>query len=79
MFAGFARKSANAKTILFYMHFDGQPVIPGQWSQKSPWIAAVKRQNAKGQWEDIARERLLGDEIDPDWTEHVALGDPESI
>jgi acetylornithine deacetylase/succinyl-diaminopimelate desuccinylase-like protein len=67
VFAEFARKSANAKTILFYMHFDGQPVIPGQWSQKSPWIAAVKRQNAKGQWEDIARERLLGDEIDPDW------------
>jgi acetylornithine deacetylase/succinyl-diaminopimelate desuccinylase-like protein len=47
VFAEFARKSANAKTILFYMHFDGQPVIPGQWSQKSPWIAAVKRQNAK--------------------------------
>jgi acetylornithine deacetylase/succinyl-diaminopimelate desuccinylase-like protein len=42
VFAEFARKSANVKTILFYMHFDGQPVIPGQWAQKSPWIAAVK-------------------------------------
>jgi acetylornithine deacetylase/succinyl-diaminopimelate desuccinylase-like protein len=49
------------------MHFDGQPVIPAQWTQKSPWIAAVKRLNATGQWEDIAPERLLGEEIDPDW------------
>jgi acetylornithine deacetylase/succinyl-diaminopimelate desuccinylase-like protein len=67
VFAEFAHKNANAKTILFYMHFDGQPVIPAQWTQKSPWIAAVKRLNAKGQWEDIAPERLLGEEIDPDW------------
>jgi hypothetical protein len=34
VFAEFARQSANAKTILFYMHFDGQPVIP-QWSRRS--------------------------------------------
>jgi acetylornithine deacetylase/succinyl-diaminopimelate desuccinylase-like protein len=67
VFAEFARKSANAKTILFYMHFDGQPVIPGQWSQKSPWAAVVKRLNAQGQWEDIAQEKLLSDEIDPNW------------
>jgi acetylornithine deacetylase/succinyl-diaminopimelate desuccinylase-like protein len=67
VFAEFARRSANAKTILFYMHFDGQPVIPGQWSQKSPWTAAVKRPTARGQWEDIAQEKLLGDEIDPNW------------
>jgi acetylornithine deacetylase/succinyl-diaminopimelate desuccinylase-like protein len=67
VFAEFARKSANAKTILFYMHFDGQPVIPGQWSQKSPWIAAVKRPTGQGQWEDIAPEKLLGEEIDPNW------------
>ena len=36
VFAEYERKAANARTILFYMHFDGQPVIPSQWAQKSP-------------------------------------------
>jgi acetylornithine deacetylase/succinyl-diaminopimelate desuccinylase-like protein len=67
VFAEFARKTVGAKTILFYMHFDGQPVIPGQWAQKSPWVAAVKRRNEKGEWEEIAAEKALGEAIDPDW------------
>ena len=36
VFAEFARKRANAKTILFYMHFDGQPVIPGAVGAEEP-------------------------------------------
>src|SRR5215470_9678280 len=28
VYAEFETKIANAKTVLFYMHFDGQPVIP---------------------------------------------------
>jgi len=35
----FAERSGNRpgrKTVLFYLHFDGQPVIPSQWSQKDP-------------------------------------------
>ena len=36
VFAEFAPKSANAKTILFYMHFDGQPVIPGAVGAEEP-------------------------------------------
>jgi acetylornithine deacetylase/succinyl-diaminopimelate desuccinylase-like protein len=43
VFAEYERKVANAKTILFYMHFDGQPVIPAQWAQKSPWTPVLKR------------------------------------
>src|SRR5215471_2612782 len=39
VFAEYGRKLPNQKTVLFYMHFDGQPVIPSQWSQKSPWAA----------------------------------------
>jgi acetylornithine deacetylase/succinyl-diaminopimelate desuccinylase-like protein len=67
VFAEFSRKNAGAKTILFYMHFDGQPVIPGQWAQKSPWVVAVKRRNEKGQWEEIAPEKAFGNGIDPNW------------
>ena len=34
LFAEYPRKVGGAKTVLFYMHFDGQPVIPEQWAQK---------------------------------------------
>src|SRR4051812_45466066 len=30
-----AAASPGARTILFYIHFDGQPVIPEEWAQKS--------------------------------------------
>ncbi len=43
VFAEYPRKLANARTILFYMHFDGQPVIPSQSAPKSPWQAVVKQ------------------------------------
>src|SRR6516225_6809721 len=67
MFAEYTRHVAGAKTILFYMHFDGQPVLPEQWAQKSPWIATLKARNASGKWEEIDRGQLKGDKIDPDW------------
>jgi acetylornithine deacetylase/succinyl-diaminopimelate desuccinylase-like protein len=67
VYAEFDRHVAGAKTVLFYIHFDGQPVIPAQWAQKSPWDAALKRRNAAGQWEAIDRNRLLSGEIDPEW------------
>jgi hypothetical protein len=43
VFAEYSRKIENARTILFYMHFDGQPVVPEKWAQASPWVPAVKR------------------------------------
>src|SRR5258706_14613315 len=65
--AEYPKRVAGAKTILFYMHFDGQPVLPEQWAQKSPWIAVLKARNASGKWEEIDRDKLKGDKIDPDW------------
>ena len=67
VFAEFGRRVPNAKTILFYVHFDGQPVIPEQWAQKSPWVAVLKQRDASGRWEEIDRSRLLAGEIDPEW------------
>jgi acetylornithine deacetylase/succinyl-diaminopimelate desuccinylase-like protein len=46
VYAEYQRKVPNAKTMLFYMHFDGQPVIPSQWAQKSPWTAVLKQRAA---------------------------------
>jgi acetylornithine deacetylase/succinyl-diaminopimelate desuccinylase-like protein len=30
------KATPDVPTILFYIHFDGMPVIPAQWAQKSP-------------------------------------------
>ena len=43
VFAEYAHKNPSARTILFYIHFDGMPVIPTQWSQKSPWTPVLKQ------------------------------------
>jgi acetylornithine deacetylase/succinyl-diaminopimelate desuccinylase-like protein len=64
-----------AKTILFYMHFDGQPVVPAQWAQKSPWTPVLKRATGRNatssdpaqSWEAIDEKLLTGDRVDPDW------------
>jgi acetylornithine deacetylase/succinyl-diaminopimelate desuccinylase-like protein len=67
VFAEYGRQAQTARTVLFYMHFDGQPVVPAQWAQKSPWAATLKQRNAGGQWEEIDRNKLKGGEIDPNW------------
>jgi len=46
VFAEYPNRAPATKTILFYMHFDGQPVIPSQWSQRSPWDAVLKQRAA---------------------------------
>ena len=53
LFAELPGADPKRKTVLFYMHLDGQPVIPAQWAQKSPWIPVLKRRTAKGDWEEI--------------------------
>ena len=54
------------KTILFYMHVDGQPVDSSKWDQPNPYIPALKAQDESGNWKIIERERLL-ESIDPEW------------
>jgi acetylornithine deacetylase/succinyl-diaminopimelate desuccinylase-like protein len=67
VYAEFVRQARMARTVLFYMHFDGQPVSAEQWAQKSPWGATLKARNAAGQWEEIDRGRLMSGTIDPEW------------
>jgi acetylornithine deacetylase/succinyl-diaminopimelate desuccinylase-like protein len=57
---------AGAKTILFYIHFDGQPVVPEEWAQKSPFEPVVKRRDANGAWQAVGREALLAAPLDPE-------------
>ncbi len=47
VFAEYPTKVEKAKTVLFYAHFDGQPVIPEKWAQASPWTPVLKQRKAK--------------------------------
>jgi acetylornithine deacetylase/succinyl-diaminopimelate desuccinylase-like protein len=46
IYAEFGLRIAGAPTVLFYMHYDGMPVLPEQWAQKSPY-QPVLRQRSK--------------------------------
>lgn len=56
----------GAKTLLLYIHFDGQPVIPEQWAQKSPFEPVVKERNAQGEWQAVPTEKLLESPLNPE-------------
>ncbi len=61
------RKVAGAaRTVLFYMHYDGQPVDPSRWKQPSPFSPILR----DGRMEDGAREiaNLAGQKkFDDNW------------
>ena len=66
LYAEWPKKIAGAKTVLFYMHLDGQPVVPAEWSQPDPWQPVVKARTAAGKWEIVPTDRLSAQPLDPD-------------
>jgi acetylornithine deacetylase/succinyl-diaminopimelate desuccinylase-like protein len=64
LFAEYRSPVADARTVLFYMHFDGQPVLPEQWAQPDPWQAVVKARDASGAWAPVPTGRLRETPID---------------
>lgn len=54
------------KTVLIYLQIDGQPVNPALWDQESPWKPVLKEQDAQGNWNIIADEKLKSN-INRDW------------
>ena len=64
--AQLTKHRAGAKTILFYAHFDGQPVNQQDWSQPSAFQPVIKERNAQGAWKDIGRDRLLSGPFNPE-------------
>ncbi len=67
LYAELPDSDPKRKTVLFYMHLDGQPVIPAQWAQKSPWTPVLKRKTAQGGWEEIDSAQLFSGPLDPEW------------
>jgi acetylornithine deacetylase/succinyl-diaminopimelate desuccinylase-like protein len=41
------------KTVLFYMHIDGQPVDSSKWNQSNPYSPVLKQKTKDNQWEII--------------------------
>jgi acetylornithine deacetylase/succinyl-diaminopimelate desuccinylase-like protein len=66
LYAELGKPRRDAATILFYIHFDGQPVLPETWSQPDPFEPVVKARDAGGQWRIVERERLLSGPLDPE-------------
>lgn len=53
-------------TVLFYFHYDGQPVDPSKWDQDHPFVPVLKQQNAAGDWEIIPYKNIEND-FNPEW------------
>jgi acetylornithine deacetylase/succinyl-diaminopimelate desuccinylase-like protein len=66
VFAEYGKRVPGARTILYYMHLDGQPVIDSQWAQKSPWTPVVKARDASGKWQEVPTSRLYEANLDPE-------------
>jgi acetylornithine deacetylase/succinyl-diaminopimelate desuccinylase-like protein len=55
----------DKKTLLFYMHLDGQPVAPELWDQDNPYEVVLKRP-VGDQWETTPFDEL-NEDIPMDW------------
>lgn len=64
----FAKKviDENKPTVLFYMHYDGQPVAPAKWEQADPFQPVLKKQNEDGSFSIIDYE-MINEKFDPNW------------
>ena len=66
VFAEFKKPVPGAKTILFYMHMDSQPVVPSEWAQADPWKPVIKSKNAAGKWVEVPQDRIFAQNLDPE-------------
>jgi acetylornithine deacetylase/succinyl-diaminopimelate desuccinylase-like protein len=66
LFAEWPKKIPGAKTVLYYMHLDGQPVVDKEWSQPSPWQPVVKKKDSSNNWQIIPTDALFATPLDPD-------------
>ena len=57
---------ANAKTMLAYLQFDGQPTDPHYWFQENPYQPVLKEQREGEGWVGISWDHLKGT-LNPDW------------
>jgi acetylornithine deacetylase/succinyl-diaminopimelate desuccinylase-like protein len=59
------RIGASLPTVLFYAHYDGQPVVDAEWSQADPFVPVVRRHEA-GDWRDVGAAAVAAEPFDPE-------------
>jgi len=65
--ANYKAMKPNQKTVMYYFHIDGQPVDPQFWFQDDPYKAVLKEQIEGEGWIDIDWNKLITEDIDPEW------------
>ncbi len=56
----------SAKTLLFYLQIDGQPVDPTKWDQPDPYVPVLKHARGDGTYETLPLS-AAAQEFDPEW------------
>ena len=56
----------QAKTALFYLQIDGQPVDTSEWQQQNPFLPVIKQRKDDGSWEEV-NINLAKETPDMDW------------
>lgn len=54
-------------TILFYCHYDGQPVDPANWRQESPWTPVLRSAAIESGGRIIEQWPAPASPVDPEW------------
>ncbi len=63
--AQMAGAAPGLPTLLFYIHYDGQPVTAAEWSQPDPFEPVVRLRAGAGEWQDVERRRAAGETAEP--------------
>lgn len=53
-------------TVLFYMHFDGQPVDPAKWNQDNPYKPVLMEPMGDGSFDEVSTVLLNAPKFDDD-------------
>ncbi|GIW51676.1 MAG: peptidase M20 [Gemmatimonadales bacterium] len=54
-------------TILFYCHYDGQPVEPANWDQENPWVPVLRTGSIEAGGRIVELWPGPADRVDPEW------------
>jgi acetylornithine deacetylase/succinyl-diaminopimelate desuccinylase-like protein len=55
-----------ARTILFYIHYDGQPVDPSRWKQPGPFVPVLRSARLEDGGKEIPITSTLS-RLEPEW------------
>jgi acetylornithine deacetylase/succinyl-diaminopimelate desuccinylase-like protein len=66
LIADITGSDAGGQTVMFYMHYDGQPVAAEEWTQPDPFEPVVRQRGEGGTWTDVGAGALQARPLDPE-------------